>query len=179
MRRCPAGHALSGVNGVGRQGSVRASTVGRRARRGDTTLRRRRRCAEVAGTVRRQRRSAGGVACAGRGEARRAGERGRTGWCCARDGVAHGPMASSRACACARACDVAAALERLGCGGFGTRGCVGLPCSVGARGRGGAELVRPWRSPGGACSVGRKGRPSGRRSGAAEQRGRGKAERAG
>ena len=45
-----------------------------------------------------------------------------------------------------RARGVAAALEWLG---FGTRGGEGLPCSVGACGRGGADLARPWRSPGG------------------------------
>ena len=43
------------------------------------------------------------MTCAGRGEARCAGERGWTGWCCARDGVAHGPVARPRACACVRA----------------------------------------------------------------------------
>jgi len=55
--------ALSGVNGVGRRGSVRAS-MGRRVRRWGTTLRlrpggdqRRRRCAEVAAAVQRQRQS--------------------------------------------------------------------------------------------------------------------------
>ena len=61
----------------------------------------------------------------------------------------------------------ASGLRGSGAGGRGA----GLPCSVGACGRGGAELVRPGRSPGGgACSVRgvvgwsrrRRGRPSAR-----------------
>ena len=136
MRRCPVGHALSGVNGVGQQGSVRASTVGRRARRGDTTLRRRRRCAEVAGAVRRQRRSAAswrarsrrGVPCvrarAGTGAAGgRLGGRGaatRCRWRCASSttaGCARDRTSAARASAArrpwrARACGCARATSR-------------------------------------------------------------------
>ena len=66
-----------------------------------------------------------GVTRAGRGEARCAGERGWTGWCCARDGWRTGRWrVRVRVCVRACACDVAAALERLGRGGFGMRGCV-------------------------------------------------------
>ena len=98
----------------------------------------------------------------------------------------------------ARAHDVAAALERLGCsraqasgsgrrcarrgghglGTAGARAAVGLPCSASACGRGGVELVRAWRRPGGRARWGGK---EGRAGGARERQSRegGGIERAG
>ena len=89
----------------------------------------------------------------------------------------------------ARAHDVAAALERLGCsraqasgsgrrgarrggrglGTAGARAAVALPCSASACGRGGVELVRPWRRPGGRARWGGK---EGRAGGARERQSR-------
>ena len=88
---------------------------------------------------------------------------------CAR---AHGQTGAARA---AWAGEVAASGVRgSGAGGRGA----GLPCSVGACGRGGAELVRPGRSPGGgACSGEGCGRVEQEASGPAERAGRKRGEK--
>ena len=58
---------------------------------------------------------------------------------CDSEDISTGPVASPCACACVRARGVAAALERLGRSGFGTRGCVGRRPGQGARSSGARE----------------------------------------
>ena len=118
-RRCRLGGTRAEfggrVNGGGdRLGAGRQRGAGFE-QRGDVTPQaggdhRRRHCAEVAAAVQRQRRSARVVACAGRGGARCAGERGP-------DGVV---LSTARRCGCARvaACGpMATAWRGAGCRG--------------------------------------------------------------
>ena len=136
------------------------------ARRSDTTARRR----PLQAALCRGRRCCAASTAVGRGVT-------RTGW------------RRVRVRARARAHDVAAALERLGCsraqasgsgrrgarrggrgvGTAGARAAVALPCSASACGRSGAELVQPWRRPGGRARWGGK---EGRAGGARERQSR-------
>jgi len=173
------GRLVGGVNGAARLtmvmrrhgagGGTGGASTGRgngAARRSDTTARRR----PLQAALCRGRRCCAASTAVGRGVT-------RTGW------------RRVRVRARARAHDVAAALERLGCsraqasgsgrrgarrggrglGTAGARAAVALPCSASACGRGGVELVRPWRRPGGRARWGGK---EGRAGGARERQSR-------